>query len=469
MAKKPKVVSNLTACDNPEPQIINRDSIEYVNSTSLDYSMGTLDRCIVGIDGLKSSQRKAIFTLSKITGEIKTIACAGKMISDDIYVHGESSASGTLEQLASPVMNLLPLIGKRGAFGTPANPNPASPRYTYVKQNKATKEIILVDKDIIPMTENYDGSRLEPLFYLPIIPVSLMNKTSQPATGYKPELLNYDHIDIIDNCLRVIKGKKQKPMLPVFTSFGASSKVIKVEDGKYLTFGKASVIDASTVSIRGFPVGLSLEKFKLRLFSMIDDGKVRSFSDKTSKEINITVRLPRGTSKNWTEDDVIDYFKLSATIKESLIMLDENNRIKIYSSTEEVIEYYINFRFGYYIKRYENLLEMERKKLMELELIEECFNKSLPSKLKNLKNTTELVNLITSYNKKINAPVETITKITNFGISRWTSDSYDNVLKQIQESNTLINTYNNYLNDHSLIWDIYVSELERLKTIKFDD
>lgn len=462
MAKKEKT----QGIDNATLTLLDYNSSEYLNSTSLEYSMYTLDRAIPGIDGLKSSQRKAIFTLSKISGEIKTVSCAGRMISDGIYLHGDSSASGTLQQLASPVANNYPLIGKRGGFGTQVNSTPASPRYTYVKKNKSTEELILRDMEIIPMQENYDGTTMEPTHFLPIIPLSLFGNDSM-SVGYKSTILPYKIKDIIDNCIRVIDKTELREMIPYYVSVGASETVTKLDENKYEFYGTAEVIDASTVKVTGLPPNYSVEKFVEKLIKMGDDGEIRDYDNGSTDTINITIKLPRGTSSKWTEKDVIDYFGLSKKITQILTVLDANGRVRVYDNTSDLIKDFVEFRFGYYIKRYEKKVKDCTEEVIYKILIKECFDNDMIGKVKSFKNRAELVDFVTKLNIDIGASEDNIQSIVNYPSYRWTQENYNAVLKDIQDNMDLIDKYNDLLNNKNKIWDIYKEELKELRKIDF--
>lgn len=458
MAKAPKNV----AIDNATLTLLDYNSSDYINQSSLEYAMSTLDRAIPGIDGLKDSQRKAIFTLSKVSGEIKTVSCAGRMISDGIYLHGDASASGTLQQLASPVANNYPLIGKRGGFGTQANTSPASARYTYVKKTKVTEALVLRDMDVVPMQENYDGTTYEPKHFLPIIPLSLFGNDSM-SVGYKSSILPYKLEDIIDNCIRVIDKKEQKEMTPYYVSVGASDRVEKYDEGKYQFFGKAEVIDASTVRITGLPPRKKLDPFIEKLIDMQDKGSIRDYDDNSTDTINITVKLPRGTSAKWNEDDVIEYFGLSTKITEILNVLGENGLVKSYKDPRELISDFVAFRFKYYIKRYEKKLEEAAAEVRYKALVQECFNHDMIGKIKGFKNRAELVEFVQSLNTEIEASDENVQSIVNYPSYRWTQENYDKVLEEIQAALDLMDQYSTLLDNHDDIWKIYKEELKELR------
>lgn len=459
MARTPKVKKEIAFVDNI--QTIDVKSSEYLNTTSLEYAMTTLDRGIPGIDGLKNSQRKAIFTLSKISGEIKTVSCGGRMISDGIYLHGDASACGTLQQLASPVANNYPLIGKRGGFGTQADSSPASARYTYVKKTKSTDDLVLCDKDVIPMQLNYDGTVYEPKHFLPIIPLVLFGANGI-SVGYKTTILPHKIEDIVNNCIRALEGKKQKPMVPYYKSNGCNDFVRVDGDNKFTVFGKAEVIDSSTVRITGLPINTSLEKFTEKLISMEDEGKIRDYDDDSSKTIDITVKLPRGTSTGWDENDVIKYFDLHSRITQSIVVLAENGKVKVYETTDDLISDFVTFRTRYYRKRYEKMLKDSQTELRVKTLIKECFDSGLTSKLKDMKNRQEVLDCITVVNSKINAPADAVQSITNYPIHRWTKENYDQLIIDIGNVNTDIDMFTEILNSKDALRDIYISELKDL-------
>jgi len=149
-------------------------SSEYIRRTSREYGLYTLDhRAIPALtDGLKSSQRIALWLLRNRPEKIKTIALAGQMIASELYLHGDVSAANTISMLAGPYCNNRPLVNGVGAFGTRANPTSfAAPRYTSVKRSNIATNILYTDLDIVPMVENHDGSNQMPGTFLPLLPL----------------------------------------------------------------------------------------------------------------------------------------------------------------------------------------------------------------------------------------------------------------------------------------------------------
>ncbi|WNA16051.1 topoisomerase II medium subunit [Xanthomonas phage XaC1] len=449
--------------------LLPKNSAEYVNDTSLEYSIYTLDRAIPSmIDGLKSAQRKALYIMSKINGEKKTVAIGGDMIASNIYLHGDSSANGTLSLMASPVANNIPLIQGVGFFGSVVETEAASPRYTYCKKNINTEKLIYPDINIVPMQDNYDGSTQEPSHFLPIIPTVLLNGVVGIAVGYKSTVLPYTIKDVVNNTLKAIDDKELSYMKPTFEGYGTNDLVDHNGEGKYTFYGKVKIIDGSSLKVVGLPPNLSLEKFVEKLIKMEEDGKIRDYENNSTDIVDIDIKLPRGASASWNEMDAIKYLNLSTSVTQSLVVLGSTGKVRTYGNdTSTMIKDFVKFRFTYYIKRYEKLLQDTMLELRYKLLIKECFDNNIPSQIKGFKNRAEMTQAINNLNAVIEATPANVDSIVAFASYRWTEEYYTDVLNEINTLVQNIGTYENMLKNESLIWDVYRSEVKDLLNVKF--
>jgi len=166
---------------------------DYIKDTSRDYSIYVCEqRAIPNVsDGLKDSQRKALWTIRNKSEKIKTISLAGEMISGGLYLAGDTSAAMAISMLAAPYVNNVTLLDGIGAFGTRVAPveGIGAPRYTYVKKNKSSDMLLYKDLDIVPVKDNYDGSTKQPEHFLPLIPLVLLNGVSGIAVGWSTDIL----------------------------------------------------------------------------------------------------------------------------------------------------------------------------------------------------------------------------------------------------------------------------------------
>ena len=125
---------------------VNQNASDYILDTSREYSIYVCEnRAIPKVaDGLKDAQRKALWLMRNKNEKIKTVALAGQMISENLYLHGDQSAAGSISMLAAPYVNNVPLLDGIGSFGTRVAPveGIGAPRYTYVKRGKAAQELM---------------------------------------------------------------------------------------------------------------------------------------------------------------------------------------------------------------------------------------------------------------------------------------------------------------------------------------
>jgi len=82
------------------------------------------------------------------------------------------------------------------------------------------------------------GKGIEPMWYLPIIPMVLINGTEGIGTGYASYIPPHNPIDIVANLRLLIKGKEPKEMIPWFRGYLCNNTIRKVSKNKYLSKGR---------------------------------------------------------------------------------------------------------------------------------------------------------------------------------------------------------------------------------------
>ena len=406
-------------------------SSEYILKTSKEYSLYVCsNRAIPNVtDGLKDGQRKALWLLRNQTDKIKTVSVAGNMISSNLYLHGDASAAGTVSLLAAPFVNNVPLVEGIGSFGSRISPisGIGSPRYTYVKKSKFADKVLFRDIDIIPMKENYDGSVLEPQTFLPIIPLVLLNGISGIAVGWSTEILPRSLEDIKKATVAAIEGKKIPEMKPTYSFLDSKTERFSEDSPNAWEFsGRIEAVDHATVKITELPPGLDFEKFKDRLDKMEEEGKIVSYDDNSTNVIDITVKFKKGHFNKYpfVEKEMLDFLKLKTRNSERIVVLDfSGKKIKQYASAEDVVKDFVEWRLGYYIKRYE---KQKKDLIYNLNFVNSvilCFEENLPNDVLSLQNRREIEDRVTSITKSLNIDSSQIDKIVSLPIYRWSKES----------------------------------------------
>ncbi len=443
---------------------------DYILDTSRDYSIYVCEnRAIPKVsDGLKDGQRKAMYLMRNRQDKIKTISLAGEMISSELYLHGDASASGTISMLAAPYVNNVPYFEGIGNFGTRTAPvdGIGAPRYTYVKRGAAANHLVFQDLDVVPMQENHDGSKMEPVTFLPIIPIVLLNSVSGIAVGWSTEILPRSLKDLIAATVNAINGKKVKRLIPCYEYLNVD--VEHIEDNAWMFSGRIDMVDASTIRITELPPDLTLDKFKARLIKLEDDGKIRDFTDRSTKLINIEVKFRRGFVKDWSEEKALNFFKLKSKKTERIVVIDWGGKaIRQYESAEQIVVDFVEWRFGFYVKRYQKLLADTSYELKFWRGIKKCFDDDLPSRLIKLKDKKNIETEVETITKTIGLDEEQIDKIASLPTYRWAKDALQQCKDKIKELAALEKEYKRLLKNPNDIKQIFRDEVMALKKQKF--
>ena len=444
------------------------NTTDYIKSTSRDYSIYVCQtRGIPSVcDGLKDAQRKALFVIKPKGDKIKTISLAGEMISQNVYLHGDASAAETLSLMAAPYCNNIPLLQGIGAFGTKVGPTDwGAARYTYLKRNNLTDNLVFTDYDIIPLKENYDGSVWEPKNYLPLVPMVLLNGISGIAVGWSTDILPRTLDDLIEATLAAIDGKKIKTLAPRYDYL--SCKVRNVVGNTWEFTGRCR-IDGSTVWVDELPPDLSLEKFKARLNAMEDEGKIQTYIDRSTKEIRIEIRFKRGTISDWDEDTAIEYFKLRSKATERLVVLDfSGNNVRQFENPEQLVKEFVDWRLGWYDVRYRKLIDDASYQLNWNMAIRACIGAKLPSFLPQAKDKAEIVAKIHQImdSTKITLDDDQIDRIAALPSYRWAQDTLAEVQAKIKELTDTIADHQSVLADPAKQREIYKREVAALRKL----
>lgn len=176
-------------------------------------------------DGLKPGQRKVMFGCFKrnLKKEIKVAQLGGYVSENTAYHHGEQSLTSTIVGLAQNFVgsNNINLLEPNGQFGTrmQGGKDAASARYIFTNTSAMTRAVFHPADDPLLNYLVEDGQRIEPEYYLPTVPMLLINGADGIGTGWSTQIPNYNPVDVVDNLRRLMKGEDVVPMTPWFRGF----------------------------------------------------------------------------------------------------------------------------------------------------------------------------------------------------------------------------------------------------------
>lgn len=404
--------------DTTLPSITYND---FIKKELIHFSKYDCERSIPNlIDGLKTSLRKILYSAFKrrLYSEIKVAQFGGYVSEHSGYHHGEASLMKAIVGMAQEYVgsNNINLLMPNGQFGTrlQGGDDSASERYIFTQLNTITKYIYPeADFDVL-LYLNDDGTLVEPEFYVPIIPMILVNGSKGIGTGYSTDIPAYNPDDIVAYICHYLKHKtfEQRDFIPYYEGF--KGKTINVEDNKYIFKGCYTVVDDNTIHITELPVGCWTDTYKTFLEKLMDpgDGKkkkkiiIKSYSDmSTDTTVDITVVFTSGELKKLLakkKTDVVngieEYLNLTSSIRTTnMNMFDDKQRLRKYNNVQEMIQTYIPVRLEYYDKRKEYQLNKLRRELNILSNKARFITQQLDDEIDlRRKKKDEVIQLLTS-------------------------------------------------------------------------
>lgn len=336
----------------------------FMNSAFKTFSLYDNCRSIPAIDGLKPSQRKAIFGThqrGENAGLLQVQRLASLIAAATDYHHGTGSMESTIAGMGAvkyPGSNNMNLFVPEGQFGSRLTKEPGAGRYIESALSGNFRKLFMKDDDCILEHHLVDGENIEPVLYLPILPVALINGATGTGTGHACEIKSYHPEQIRDACVRYLDGKELIPgdLVPWFRGFHGTVER-NPETGQVIMAGKLEVVNSTTIKITELPVGVFLDNYKDHLNKLEDDEFIKSYEDaSTEQSFEFIVTVPRTTTQ-LSEEQLYQKFKLIARDTENFTIWNADGELKRYGSAEEIIGVFVDWRLGHYERRRQKLIE----------------------------------------------------------------------------------------------------------------
>jgi len=364
---------------------LNVDYKSFVDKDLIHFSNRDLQRSINHIcDGLKESTRKIIYACFKrrlYTNEIKVAQLSGYVSEVSAYHHGENSLQQAIVGMAQIYVgtNNINLLNPNGQFGSrcQGGQDASSARYIFTLLSKLTRLIFKEEDNTILNYQDDDGQQIEPEYYVPIIPMILVNGGIGIGTGYSTNIPQFDPSELINICkiiCNVIKmsGTVVKSVEDLETInetinileineitpyyLGFKGNIIKAEKNSYISKGVYRWIDDSTVEITELPIGTWTEDYKEILENMITNGlnNLKYIENHyTSKNVKFILHFNTSVKDNMADNfDVL--FKLQSSKNLSINnihLFNKDGAIQKYDTAVEIIKEWAETRILKYFER----------------------------------------------------------------------------------------------------------------------
>lgn len=360
-----------------DPALTEIPISDFINKELILFSLADNIRSIPNVlDGFKPGQRKVLFGVfkRKMQTDIKVAQLAAYVAERTAYHHGETALAQTIVGLAQNFVgsNNINLLKPNGAFGTRATggKDAAAARYLYTELSKITKTLFHPSDDPLYQYVQEDEATVEPVWYLPIIPMVLVNGAEGIGTGWSTNIPPFNPSDIVKNLKHLMNKEPLEEMHPWFKGWGGSLE--KLDSQRYRMCGKIEQIGETTLQITELPARTWTSTIKEYLLVGLSGNLktkpwIKEMEEQHGDTIKFIVELTQEEMDKTRKIGFYERFKLTSSISLSnMVAFSPENKIKRYENVNEILEEFFHIRLEYYQKRKDymaNRLQWEVERL----------------------------------------------------------------------------------------------------------
>ncbi|CAE6176893.1 unnamed protein product [Arabidopsis arenosa] len=353
----------------------------FINEELIFAAQAILERSIPSvIDGFRLAQRKTVFSLFKREKEahvnfeekIKVTQLASYVSEHAAHHHCERSLSRTIIRMAQTFVgsNNVNMLEPIGQFGSRASggKHDVDARYIHTTLSSVTRLLIHKDDDDILEYPNVFGKKRHPKWFLPIMPMVLVNGSQSVGMGWNSFIPSYDPRVISANIKRLLHHETSTPMLPWYRNFKGDIK--QVSSNEYRTTGMYEVNHKdSSIHITELPVHVWTRNYLKVLERLKKDSVIEGYkNDSDNMSIDIKLSLSKEQMKHFlNEKNPRKLLRLSKTIRtNNMHLLNKFNVLTKYESPDKILEEFLEVRLKMYRRRKQHMVEIlafERDKL----------------------------------------------------------------------------------------------------------
>lgn len=457
----------------------------FINNELIKFSLADCGRSIPNfIDGLKESQRKILYSVKKrnlkySAQSLKVAQLSGYTAEHSNYHHGEQNLCDTIIGLANefPGTNNIPLLYRDGQFGSRLEgaSDASSPRYIYTKMEYLTEYIFREEDEPLLKQVNDDGDLVQPEFYVPIIPMILVNGCNAGiGTGWSCNIPCFNPLEIIEGIKdwleqNTTKSGEEKEnvcvlpnMIPWYRGFKGTIEADESKVNRYITKGIIQETKEGSFEISELPINMWTNKFKEFCEDLQEEKKLKTMKNySTPTEVKFIL-----TNGNDFECS-IETLKLHSYLYTSnMVLFNETNKIKKYESVYEILNNFCTVRYRYYHLRKEYQLRQLGIELKMLQNKERFITEVMDETLDIMKQKESVIvqNLKNkNYDKDLKRENGGYEYLLGMQVRSFTEEKVDILREEIQ---ILINKITELENTTEK--QLWINDLDEFK-VKYED
>ncbi|WGH26077.1 MAG: DNA gyrase subunit A [Candidatus Shikimatogenerans bostrichidophilus] len=473
---------------------MTKDNIKSINiddeikSSYIDYAMSVIiSRALPNVrDGLKPVHRRILYAMYKLgINYNKTYKKSARIVGEVLgkyHPHGDKSVYDSIVRMSQQWNIRYKLINGQGNFGSIDNDPPAAMRYTEIKLEKITENMLDdLNKETVDMKFNFDDSLKEPVILPTKIPNLLINGASGIAVGMATNMPPHNINDTIDTIckyidnqninikelIKIIKGP-DFPTGGIILNYKGIINYFKKGKGKIIIRSKI-LIKKKYIIIKEIPYQVIKSNLIKKIFNLIKNNKIegiKNIKDESNKKgIRIILLLKKHTIPEKLINKLFKYSDLQINFHINNIALVNGKPKRL--NLKDLIYYFLEHRNDIIIKKAKYFLSFFKKKIHLLKGFIKISN--------NIENIFYIIkksySYIESFNKiknKYNLSDKQTKYILNIKLYKLTNIEIKNILKEYKYLKKKIIKNNKIIISKKKRMKIIKNELLKIKKIYGD-
>ena len=374
-------------------KIVSVNIEDEMKKSYVDYAMSVIiGRALPDVrDGLKPVHRRILFAMyEQGNTHNKPFRKSARIVGDVIgkyHPHGDSAVYDTAVRMAQDFSMRYLLIDGQGNFGSIDGDSPAAMRYTEIRMERITNEILRdLDKETVDFVPNYDESLAEPVVLPSAVPNLLVNGSSGIAVGMATNIPPHNLGEVVDGLIALIENPEMTieglmelipgpdfPMEGII--YGRNGIVQAYNTGKgiiqlrsLVNVEKMEKGDRERIVIASVPYQVNKARLVERIAELIKEKKiegVQDLRDESDSAVRVVLDLKKDAESKVLVNQLLKLTPMQTSYGMNLIALVNNQPQML--NLKDMLSHFITHRKEIVTKRclYELRKAEERAHILE--------------------------------------------------------------------------------------------------------
>lgn len=349
-----------------------------MKSAYIDYSMSVIvSRALPDVrDGLKPVHRRVLFGMHelgiKATGSYKKSARVVGEVLGKYHPHGDTSVYDAMVRMAQEWSMRYMMVDGQGNFGSVDGDSPAAMRYTEVRMQKISEEMLAdIEKDTVDHQLNFDDTLEEPTVLPTRIPTLLVNGASGIAVGMATNMAPHNLTEVVNGTLAYIDNRDieiselmqhiKAPDFPtggIIYGYEGVKEAFETGRGRIVMRAKAIIEEVhgrESIIVTEIPYQVNKADMIKKTAELVNDKKldgianIRDESDRNG--MRIVYILKRDAIPNIVLNNLFKYTALQTSFSVNNIALVKGRPEQL--NLKQLIHYFVEHRHEVVVRRTE--------------------------------------------------------------------------------------------------------------------